>query len=113
MIVPIPWVHALIGGMAALVSVPLVLRQVPMNRYYGIRMPKAFISEKNWYEVNAYGGKLFLAFGLTLLIFAWLEKDVAPPPTSPWASVWLAVPLALVLPVLLLINAYTRRLRGR
>ena len=82
MIVPIPYVHCGIGLVTALLSVPLVLRKIPMNHAYGIRIRKAFVSESNWYEINAYGGKLLLVFGLFLLAFGWLGQDFAPPPTS-------------------------------
>lgn len=39
------------------VSVPLCLRKVPPNKLYGVRIPKTFASEENWYAINAYGGK--------------------------------------------------------
>ena len=64
MAIPIPYVHGGIGILTVLLSIPLILRIVPMNRVYGIRIRKAFISPHNWYAINAYGGKLLLAFGL-------------------------------------------------
>lgn len=30
-----------------------------MNRFYGIRIPQAFVSAERWYSVNAHGGRLF------------------------------------------------------
>ncbi len=36
MIVPIPYVHCGIGLVTALLSLPLVLRKIPMNHAYGI-----------------------------------------------------------------------------
>jgi|HubBroStandDraft_2_1064218.scaffolds.fasta_scaffold748579_1 hypothetical protein len=50
-------------------SLPLMLRKVPMNRWYGIRIPAAFDSEQGWYDVNAYGGRQ-LAIWSWPLIFA-------------------------------------------
>jgi hypothetical protein len=38
-------------------SIPLVLRKVKMNGIYGVRIPKSFSSDANWYEINAYGGR--------------------------------------------------------
>jgi uncharacterized membrane protein len=113
MIVPVPYVHAGMGLLIASFAIPLIMRKVPMNRVYGIRVRKAFVSNENWYELNAYGGKLFLAFGLFLLVFTFLAKDVAPPPTSIWAPVFLAGPLVLIVPVLALVNAFARRLPER
>jgi SdpI/YfhL protein family len=113
MIVPIPTVHTGIGLLIALISVPLVLRKVPMNHAYGVRVPKAFVSDENWYEINAYGGKLLLGFGVFLVVVGWLGRDLAPPPTSPWAPVWLVVPLLVLVPVLGRVNAFARRLPDR
>ena len=47
MLIPIPYVHMGIGAATALISIPLVLRMIPMNRIYGIRTPEAFDSEYN------------------------------------------------------------------
>jgi uncharacterized membrane protein len=111
-IVPIPYVQAGIGLATALVSLPLVMRQVPMNRFYGVRLPEAFASSRNWYEINAYGGRLLLAFGLFLIAFAYLGNGMAPSPTSPWAPVFLIIPLLVLVPVVGRIRAYARRLPG-
>jgi uncharacterized membrane protein len=103
-------VHCGFGVLASVLSVPLVLRKVPMNRAYGIRIPKAFTSDSNWYDINAYGGKLLLAYGLALVAFGVLARDSAPPPTSIWTAVFIVGPLVLVFPILALISAYARRL---
>ncbi len=110
MIVPIPYVHCGIGIVTALVSIPLVLRKIPMNGAYGIRIPKAFVSQRNWYEINAYGGKLLIVFGIFLSGFGWLGQGMAPPPTSIWAPVFLILPLLTIIPILAQINAFARRL---
>jgi len=111
-IVPIPYVLAGIGLATVLVSLPLVLRLVPMNRLYGVRLPEAFTSSRKWYEINAYGGRLLIAFGLFLIAFAYLGHGFAPPPTSPWAPVFLVVPLLVLVPIVVRIRTYARRLPG-
>jgi uncharacterized membrane protein len=103
-------VHCGIGLLTTAFSVPLVLRKVPMNRVYGIRVPKAFKSDNHWYDINAYGGKLFLVFGLFLTIFGIAAEDLAPPPTSIWTAVFIVGPLLLIFPILVLINSYARGL---
>ncbi len=55
----------LVGVRLFFVSLPLAMRKVPMNRYYGVRTPLAYKSDKNWYDMNAYGGK-------QLAIWSWL-----------------------------------------
>jgi len=105
-IVPIPYVHTGIGLVTALAAIPLIMRKVPMNRMYGIRIRKAFISNSNWYALNEYGGKLLLIFGVFLTAFGVLGRDFAPPPTSAWAPVFMAVPLIAIIPILLLIKSF-------
>lgn len=110
MIVPIPYVHIGLGLLSVIIAIPLILKKVPMNRAVGIRVRKAFVSEANWYALNAFGGKLFLAFGLLLLGFGVLFQAQAPAPTSPWAPVYLIAPLAMMVPVIMLIHSFARRL---
>ncbi len=102
-----------IGVVLAVLSLPLVARKVPMNRVYGVRTPKAFASERNWYEINAYGGKLLFGYGLLLVVFSIVAEDLMPPPTSPWSPVFVAGPMVLILPVFLLIRSFARRLPDR
>ena len=111
--VPIPDVHIGIGLLTVLVCIPLVLRMVPMNHAYGVRVRRAFVSEHNWYEINAYGGKLLIGFGLFLVAFGYFTRDMAPSPRSPWAPVYMVVPLLTILPVLARIKAFARRLPDR
>jgi hypothetical protein len=96
-----------IGAMSVVVSVPLILRWVPMNRWYGIRTRKAFASEENWYAINAYGGKLFFAFGAFLLAVAWFGGDFARDLRGPFMPL---LPLVALVPVFVLIRAFSRRL---
>jgi len=109
-IVPIPFVLVGLGLPLAAVSVPLILRRVPLNRWYGVRTRKAFTSEANWYELNEYGGKLLLVLAGGLLAAGLIGFRVAPEPDSVWAAVFLAVPLLGLVPVIALIKARDRRL---
>jgi len=81
-----------------------------MNRLYGIRIPKAFVSESNWYAINAYGGRILVVYGVALLAFGLLARDAAPPPTSTWTAAFIVGPMLLVFPLLALVNAYAKRL---
>ncbi len=108
--IPIPYVLIGFGLLLVLMAIPLILRRVPMNPGYGIRIRKAFASERNWYEINAYGGKLFAIYGLLLVAFASLTGLVAPDVTSIWSPVYLVVPLLGLIPVIVLVNRFSRRL---
>lgn len=109
MIVPAVFVHCGFGLLLAAFSLPLVLRRVPMNRSYGIRIPEAFTSDACWYDINAYGGWLFLVYGLFLTTLGFLARDLAPPKTSLWSPVFIAGPLVVALALLPLIRSYARR----
>jgi uncharacterized membrane protein len=102
-----------IGLLLALLSIPLMLRLIPQNRVYGIRIRKSLASQHNWYEINAYGGKLLFVLGLFLFVFGWSGRDFAPDPTSAWAPVFMIIPLLAFVPIIFLINAYARRLPER
>ncbi len=49
------------------ISIPLVLRMIPMNGLYGFRIPKAFISAELWYDINAYGGKQMILWSFIMI----------------------------------------------
>ena len=48
----------IVGLVTLCVSLPLAYRKVRMNRFYGIRIAQAFVSEARWYDINEYGGRL-------------------------------------------------------
>ena len=109
---PIPayLVHRGIGVLLALIAIPLILRLVPRNRHYGIRIPKAFQSDEDWYDINAFGGWLLFLYGALLFAWGFVGRDLAPPPTSPLTVFYVIGPLLLLVPVLAIILAYARRL---
>jgi hypothetical protein len=68
----VPWFAAtptLIGvGVVLMASaVPLMLRRVPPNRWYGIRFPATIGDQEVWYEVNARSGRDLFCFGAVYL----------------------------------------------
>lgn len=109
MIVPIPWVFAGIGIASMAVSIPMILRWVPMNRWYGVRTRRAFASDEAWYEINAFGGKAFFVFGLFLVAVAWFGRDVLPDPRDALAPVMMGVPAAALFVVLFAVRRFSRR----
>ena len=50
------------------VCLPLIYRKVPMNRFYGIRIPQAFVSDERWYDINAYGGRLLARWSCPIIV---------------------------------------------
>jgi hypothetical protein len=76
-------------GLVAVVSgLPLALGMVPMNRWYGFRIPKAYKSEENWFAVNRIGGWWMLIGGILILAAGAYVSDLhLPPPTDSLATV--------------------------
>ncbi len=58
-------------GIALLIaglSLPLILRKVPMNPFYGVRFRQSFQSQEAWYAINGYGGKALLIASIPILL---------------------------------------------
>ncbi|MEM9113238.1 MAG: SdpI family protein [Myxococcota bacterium] len=51
-------------------SVPLVLRKVPRNSFYGLRTPSALSSDRVWYPANVVAGRNMLAASAGAIVFA-------------------------------------------
>ena len=56
-----------IGFILVVVSLPLWLRLVPMNSFYGVRLPSTFVSNERWYDVNAVFGKHLFRWSLAVI----------------------------------------------
>jgi uncharacterized membrane protein AbrB (regulator of aidB expression) len=55
------------GVLMFLFSVPLALRKVPMNKYYGFRTSVSMKSAENWYAVNARAGRSLMFWSLAIV----------------------------------------------
>lgn len=75
---PVVFVHLFAALVAIVAAVPLLGRRVKMNHWYGVRVPAAFVSEEAWLDINRYGGRLLLWWGMviaaTAAAGAFLEK---------------------------------------
>lgn len=74
------WTLTSLYVVLAAAALPLALGWIPPNGWYGFRLPGAQMDPGSWYEVNALGGRLFIAAmaicaGLNALLF-W--KGTAP-----------------------------------
>ena len=56
------------GVLFILISIPLVMKKIDPNRYYGFRFSKALESSENWYTVNCYGGRQMIRWSLFLIV---------------------------------------------
>jgi uncharacterized membrane protein len=56
------------GILFIVVSLPLLRGSIPMNRFYGFRIPKAFTSDANWYAINKYGAKALIFWSMVMIL---------------------------------------------
>ena len=61
-----------IGPVLVVLSIPLILRWVPPNRFYGFRIPSTLRSTSVWYDANALAGRHLLMLGLFLVALEFL-----------------------------------------
>jgi hypothetical protein len=55
------------GPVLVVLSIPLIMRWVPRNRFYGFRTPATFRTDSVWYDANALSGRHLLALGLLMV----------------------------------------------
>ncbi len=94
-VIPAGMVLMGLGLLIALISVPLLLRAVPPNRWYGVRVPAAFVSSENWYAINEFGAKRLMGLALALVVLGLVALSLSPMP-------WWVDPVFLLAPLLLL-----------
>lgn len=61
-----------IAGLLILSGLPMALKLIPYNRYFGYRTELALSSEPLWYSMNQTAGILFVIGGCLSLAALWL-----------------------------------------
>lgn len=56
--------YIVVWGLCIGLALPLMLRRVKPNYWYGFRTRKTLSDERIWYEANAYTGRLLLWLGI-------------------------------------------------
>lgn len=86
-------------------AIPLIRGRVKRNYWYGIRIRQAFKSEERWRDINQYGGRLFLVWGVIIAAFGVIGLTLR---REAWVT-YNAVALVPILGGLLVIVALTCR----
>ena len=84
-----------------LLSIPLLKRQLPMNRWYGARFRKSFESEENWYRINAYSAKLLILWSIPLLLLGVVTLFLPLEGNARFINVIACAPLLMGVPAFL------------
>ena len=61
-----------IGPILILITIPLMLRWVPRNRFFGLRIPATLRDNSIWYDANALCARHLFLLGLFLVILEFL-----------------------------------------
>lgn len=103
-----------LGLLLIVLSIPLIQRKVKMNHFYGVRIAKAFESEENWYQINAYGGRRLVASSVVLTIIGVLTFFLPPGspehPNTHMVMVASLAPVMVLIPCVAQILLYARKL---
>jgi len=94
-----------------LLSLPLLFRLIPRNRFYGVRTAKTLSEDRIWYATNRLGGWWFLVSSGTYVLFSILQPMSGS--HDPRFSLWLAhltVFLAPLVASVVMTIRYSRRL---
>lgn len=67
---PSPYNRAMeaLGPVLILVSLPMMLRWIPPNCFFGLRIPATLRNESVWYDANALCGRHSFLLGLVLVL---------------------------------------------
>ena len=55
-----------VGLLISGISIPLIKRRIPINNWYGVRLPNTMKDKDSWYETNYRAGKLLFILGLII-----------------------------------------------
>ncbi len=98
------------NALFGLVALPLALRRIPRNGFYGYRTRATLASDLVWYEANAYFGRSLLIAGVVACVAAvFLSRPGLFEPAT-YLKASLAVLVAPALVAGLLTSRYVRAL---
>ena len=67
----------ILGLFFIIISLPLTLKIVPPNPFYGVRTSSTFNNLEAWYTVNFYAGLAFLILGVFYtFMYSFLKKEL-------------------------------------
>jgi hypothetical protein len=99
-----------LGLLLMAISNPLRKGRVAMNHFYGVRLKKSYTSEKNWYLMNAYGGRQLLTWSAVMVLIGLITLLVPFNGDETLIVLFAFMPvIVLIIPVFLIVR-YSRTL---
>lgn len=109
---PVVIIHFLAGVGAIAVAVPLIKGRVKMNEWYGVRIPAAFASEEAWLDINRFGGRLLLFWGIIVAATATVGAFLSKNAWLIYNFASLAIIMGSLIVIVARIYSYGRKKRG-
>lgn len=98
------------GLLITALAIPMWLRLIGPNPWYGFRTPKTRSDERIWYEANAYAGRLLALTGLIVVATAVFFYFVLPPNPATYSITCTTIFLATLAGQLILSFRHLRSL---
>ncbi len=89
-----------------LICLPLYLRKIRKNYFYGFRIPKAFESDGNWYKINRFGAGAMMWWAIAVAVWGILAYFIPPRDAQLFTTIGL---VSAFIPILITI-IYARQL---
>ena len=90
-------------------AIPLKNGKIKMNRLYGVRIPKSFESEENWYKINRYGAQRMMIWAIPLIAVGFVSFFIPFNTNLFLISVFGFAPMLILIPVIEVFS-YARKL---
>jgi uncharacterized membrane protein len=98
------------SGLAVIAAaLPLIAGRVPRNRWYGVRIPKAFESDTSWYAINRFGGRWLVVAGAMIAALG-VATLLTRPESKPWLVAGGYAPAVILVLVIVPVLRFARRL---
>ena len=92
------------AAIIAAFSIPLILKVVPPNQFYGFRTPSTVANASLWYRANFFAGWAMFIAGIASGILVWGLARGALPPVAPAVFVFAAPILAALVASFVYLN---------
>jgi uncharacterized membrane protein len=83
-----------------ILGVPLYLRKIPLNGWYGFRTPDTLANPELWYKVNRYAGREMMIYGVYWILITLITHhlNLTPPiGTLVWAGmIWVGMYVVVI-----------------
>ena len=104
---PMPFVlvFAGLGLLLIALALPLFLRKLPPNRWYGVRLAATFADEAVWYEANALSGRDLIVLGVLQVLAATLLPALLSEPVYVFLNLGLMLAGSIVFGIAAVVRA--------